>query len=280
MVAAADARALHRRLEPIHGMIYFTPEAAEAYAALGLHGRDGYFASRAAAMGAVGPEVVIATFFNFQPRLVHHALPAAWAVTTPTAVLAARRDAAGAALLRMLGDLVDDPTLDEAAALARVAAEACRPEGRPLLAAHAGLPWPDEPHLRLFHAATLLREHRGDGHIAALVLDGFDAGDALVTHAAAEPALPATVLQHTRGFTDDEWAAATERVRARGWLADDGTLSPAGAEVRQRIEDRTDAAALAPWQALGDEGCSRLLELARPFARAVVKSGVFGAPPA
>jgi hypothetical protein len=279
MVDTATARALHRRLEPIHGMIYFAPEASEAYAALGLHGRDGYFASRAAAMGAVGPEVVVATFFNFQPALVHHALPAAWEVTTPAAVLDARLGAADAALRRMLGDLVHDPVVAEVAALARTAAEACGPEGRPLHAAHAGLPWPEEPHLVLFHAATVLREHRGDGHIAALVLEGLDNGEALVTHGAAEPALPDVVLQRTRGFSDEEWAAAVARVRARGWLADDGTLSEAGAAVRQRIEDRTDEAALGPWQALGDDGCAHLLDAARPLTRAVLKSGVFGGPP-
>lgn len=281
MVDAATARALHRRLEPLHGMIYFAAEATEAYAALGLRGRDGYFASRAAAMGAVGPEVVIATFFNFQPRLVRHALPAAWATTTPQAVLDARLSAADAALRRMLGDLVDDPELVEVAGLARTAAEACRPEGRPLFAAHAGLPWPAQPHLVLFHAVTLLREHRGDGHIAALVLEGFDNGDALVTHA-AELAMPEVALQQTRGFDDAEWAAAKDRARRRGWLTDDDvpTLTPEGAAVRQRVEALTDDAALGPWRALGADGCARLLEVARPLTRAVLKSGVFGVPPA
>jgi hypothetical protein len=230
-------------------------------------------------MGPVGPEVVIATFFNFQPRLVHHALPAAWEVASPEAVLDGRRAAADAALRRMLGDLVDDPRLPEAAALARTAAEACRPEGRPLHAAHAALPWPDEPHLQLFHAITVLREHRGDGHVAALTLEGFDNGDALVTHAASEPMLPEVVLQRTRGFSDEEWAAAKERAVAKGWLAPDGSLTEEGATVRGRVEDATDAAALPPWEALGDDGCARLLEAAAPFGRAVVKSGILGAPP-
>jgi hypothetical protein len=230
-------------------------------------------------MGPVGPEVVIATFFNFQPRLVHHALPAAWEVTSPKAVLDARRSAADAALRRVLGDLVDDPRLPEAAALARTAAEACRPEGRPLHAAHAALPWPDEPHLQLFHAVTVLREHRGDGHVAALTLEGFDNGDALVTHAASEPLLPEVVLQRTRGFSDEAWAAAKERTIAKGWLAPDGTLTEEGAAVRGRVEDATDAAARPPWQVLGDEGCARLLEAAAPFGRAVVKSGILGGTP-
>lgn len=280
MVDTATARQLHRRLEPLHGFVYFSPEAAEEYAALGLTGQDGYFASRAAAMGAVGAEVVIATFFNFQPRLVRVALPAAWETTTPADVLAARLRGADRTLRRILGATVADPEMAEAAALARTAAEACRPEGRPLYAAHAGLPWPEQPHLELFHAATLLREHRGDGHIAALVLEDLDNGEALVTHAAsADFGLPETILQRTRGFTDPEWAAAKERLQARGLLDADGTLTAEGRDLRQRVEDRTDAAALPPWQALGHEGCERLQELVRPYGRAVLKSGIFGGPP-
>src|SRR6478609_5739267 len=126
MVDAADVRALWLRLEPAHGFIYFAPEAAVRYEALGLEDRAGYFASRSAAMGAVGPDVVIATFFNFDPELVRAALPRAWEVTTPAAVLAARFDAADQAMRRMLGeDLVDHPDLPDAAALVRKAAEAC-----------------------------------------------------------------------------------------------------------------------------------------------------------
>jgi hypothetical protein len=124
----------------------------------------------------------------------------------------------------------------------------------------------------------VLREHRGDGHVAALALDGFDAGDALVTHAASEPRLPEAILQATRGYTDDEWAAAKDRARAKGWLTDDAapTLTAEGTAVRERVERRTDLAALGPWQALGDDGCARLVDVAAPFGRAVLKSGVFG----
>ncbi|QYG93783.1 hypothetical protein HC251_16020 [Iamia sp. SCSIO 61187] len=284
MVDAPTARHLYQRLEPLHGFIYFSSEAAEEYATLGLTGQDGYFASRAAAMGAVGPEVVIATFFNFQPHLVRNALPAAWDITTPAEVLAARLRGADATLRRVIGEAegvsIDDAELAEAAALARTAAEACRHEGRPLYAAHAALPWPVEPHLQLFHAVTLLREHRGDGHVAALTLENLDNGDVLVTHAASDDfGLPDWILQRTRGFSDEEWAAAKDRVRARGLIDDEDRLTAEGKELRQRIEDRTDAAALPPWQALGDEGCARLLEVARPYGRAVLKSGIFGGPP-
>src|SRR5262245_14429826 len=132
------ARKTWRTLEPYHGLVYFAAEAAERYAALGIEGQDGYFASRSAPMGAVSAEVVVATFFTFDPRLVRHALPAAWDKAAPSAVLGARLAGIDAALRRAIGD--DACTSDEtvrAAELALVAAGACSPAGRPLAAAHA-----------------------------------------------------------------------------------------------------------------------------------------------
>ncbi|QXC60227.1 hypothetical protein KSP35_18030 [Aquihabitans sp. G128] len=278
MVDTATARNIAFRLEPVHGFIYFAPEAALAYEELGLDGQDGYFASRSAAMGRVGAEVVIATFFNFKPELVHRALPSAWDKTTPEAVLAARLQGADQALRRMLGDAVDHPDLAESAVLARRAAEAGDPSGRPIFAAHAALPWPEEPHLQLFHAVTLLREHRGDGHVAALTLEGYDAVEALVTHlAAGEIALPASLLQATRGWSDDEWEAGQERLRVKGHLDQAGALSltDAGRRARDRVEAMTDAAALAPWSALGDDDVARLKAISAPFTKVVAKA-MFG----
>jgi hypothetical protein len=278
MVDTDTVRTLWRRLEPVHAFIYFAPEAAQAYAELGLDGQDGYFASRAAAMGAVGPEVVVATFFNFKPELVHAALPAAWETTTPAAVLDARLAAADTALRRMLGHDVDHPDLATAAELARTAALAGSPCGRPIFAAHAGLPWPAAPHLVLFHAVTLLREHRGDAHVAALTLEGYDAVEALVTHlASGELALPPSLLQATRGWSDDEWEAGQERLRQRGHLDPSGdlTLTDAGRAARDRVEASTDAAALGPWSALSDPDIERLRELSAPFTKVVAKA-MFG----
>ena len=280
MVDTATVRALWRRLEPAHAFIYFAPEAAQGYAALGLDGQAGYFASRSAAMGAVGSEVVIATFFNFKPELVREALPHAWEVTTPEAVLAARLDGADQALRRMLGDLVDHPDLAETANLARQAAETCRPSGRPILAAHATLPWPEPAHLELFHAVTLLREHRGDGHVAALTLAGYDAIEALVTHAASgELGLPASIMQKTRGWSDAEWAAGVERLADRGHLEPgaDGelALTPEGKDRRAQVEAQTDAAAVGPWEALDPEQLTRHQEVSAPFTKAIAKQ-MFG----
>jgi hypothetical protein len=273
------ARKTWRTLEPYHGMIYFAPEAAERYAALGIEGRAGYFASRAAAMGPVCAEVVIATFFNFNPDLVRAAIPAAWQTTTTEELLRARVDAADAALRRVLGDAVAAPEMARAAVLARTAADAAceQLDGRPLFAAHARLDWPDEPHLVLWHAQTLLREYRGDGHVAALTASGLTGVEALVVHAATGE-VPAEVLMATRAWSEEQWAAGVESVRSRGWLADGDELrlSAAGADHRREVEDTTDRLAVHAYSALGEEACSELRGLARPFSQSVVASGPFG----
>ena len=275
----AIARKTWRTLEPYHGLVYFAPEPAAAYAAIGIEGRTGYFASRAAPMGAVPPEVVLATFFNFHPRLVRTAMEGAWDVATPAQVVAARLEGADAALRTALGDeVLAGGDAAEAAGLARQAAEACTPHGRPLYAGHATLPWPEPAHLVLWHAISLLREFRGDGHVACLLVEGLDGCEALVVHGASGEVAP-SVLQTSRAWPDDEWAAAHERLAARGWIDETGGLTPLGAEVRQRVEDRTDALALAPWQVLGDAGCERLRELVRPLSRTIVASGTFGFRP-
>ena len=264
------ARKMWRTLEPYHGMIYFVPEAEQEYVSAGLKpGRMGYFSSRSAAMGPVPGEVVVATFFNFNPDLVHSVIPAAWALASPEQILAARFRAADASLRRLLGDDIDSVELAEAAALARTATEGeLRPDGRPLYAGHASLPWPDDPHLVLWHAITLLREYRGDGHIAALVTDGVTGLQALVMHAASGD-VPADVLRSTRAWSEGEWADAVTELGRRGWVTADGGFTDEGRAHRQEVEDRTDDLALAPWNALGPEGCDRLRSLVRPFSKAI-----------
>jgi hypothetical protein len=275
------ARIAWRAAEPIHGMIYFAPEAHERYAALGLDGRVGYFASRSAALGPVPAEPVIAMFFNFNPALVRAALPAAWERADPAAVLRARLEGADAALRRALGTALDESAVVDAATLARRAAEeACEHlQGRPLFAAHAALPWPDEPHLVLWHAQTLLREFRGDGHLAALLHAGVDGLEALVLHAATG-VVPIRFLRGSRGWSGEQWADAVARLRTRGLLsgAPDGdadlTLTDAGRDFRQSIENRTDLLAEPAYRVLGTDGCARLAELADPLSRAVADAGL------
>ena len=271
------ARRTWRTVEPLHGMIYFTPEAATAFDALRARRTDGVLRLRAAPMGAVDAEVVIATFYNFHPDLVRASIPAAWERATPAAILAARLGAADAALRRSLPDAIGSPELAEAASLARRAAETASThvEGRPLFAGHVALPWPDDDHLVLWHAQTLLREYRGDGHIAALVTAGLSGLEAAVTHVATGD-VPGAVLASTRAWPAAEWDAAVEDLRARGILepGDELVLTETGRAQRQWIEDATDVAAAAAYAPLGDDGCARLRALTRPWSRAIVDGGL------
>jgi hypothetical protein len=263
--------------EPYHALIYFAPEARQAYKDVGLKGYwMGYFASRAAALGAVPAPVVTAAFFNFAPRMVERAIPDAWRFCAPEQVLAARLDAADRALRRLLGAAVDSPAVAEAADLARAAVAGCDVAGRTLFAAHSALLWPEAPHLVLWQAATLLREFRHDGHIAVLLSAGLDGCEAHVT-VAASGRVPRATLQANRGWTDEEWEAAASRLTARGWLDATGQLT-AGPNVRAAMEAQTDRLSLPPWQHLGAEDSERLEGLLRPLSRQIVAAGGIPSP--
>jgi hypothetical protein len=275
-VTESPFRRAWRVTEPLHAMVYFVPEAPERYAAFGIRPMDGYFASRGAAFGPVGPGIVAATFYNFNPARVARALPAVWSKASPEQLIAARLEAADAALTRGLGaEVVNGPEVAEAAALARRAAEkaATLPHGRPLFAAHAALPWPERPHLVLFHAQMLLREFRGDGHVAALLANGISGLDAIVMHEASGES-PAGFLRGTRGWSAEQWAEAEDDLRRSGLLDAEGRLTEAGVALRAHVEDRTDQVAEVAYRAIGEDGCRRLAELTRPLSRAVVKAGL------
>ncbi|WP_433684744.1 SCO6745 family protein [Nocardia sp. CA-119907] len=275
-VSPETARLTFRALEAIHGMIYFSPHGRERYAEIGLTERGMiYFAPRSAAMGPVPADVSVATFFNFNPVAVRSALPEAWRIATPADVLEARYEAVDRSLRQAWGEEVDGSAVREAADLARRAAErACeRPQGRPLFAGHAQLPWPTAPHMVLWHAQTLLREFRGDGHVALLLTEGLDGLEALITHSATG-VISAEVLRVSRYWSEQEWAAGIERLRSRGWLLEGPGLafSEEGRWRRQSIEDRTDQLAVYPYEELGEQGCARLRELCLPLTRAVVQA--------
>jgi hypothetical protein len=273
---AGDEKRFKSAFDSLHALAYFAPEVDAALTGAGLRpGRMPYFAGRSAAMGAVGPEVVAATFYNFNPEVVARAIPRAWTLATPEQVLAARLDGVDRALTRLLGDHVKSDDVAEAADLAREAAAGCGAEGRPLYAAHAGLDWPDQPHLVLWHAITLLREHRGDGHIAALVLNGLSGVEALVTHVATGVGFTTPTAKLTRGWSDEQWAAAEAGLAERGLLDAEGGLTEAGAALRDRVELATEAAARGPWDHLGPERTARLEELGRGLSRRVVEAGAF-----
>ncbi|MGA4692543.1 SCO6745 family protein [Rhodococcus sp. AB351] len=269
-----------RALELLHSGVYFAPDVASELAALGVDGPAAqYFGGRAAPLGAVGPGVVTATFYSFSPRLVASAVPAVWQSAEPAAIIAARLRGLDALHRRVLGqDVLDSAEMNEAADLATTAARAIPgPDGRPLYAAHADLPWPEEAHLRLWHALTLLREYRGDGHIAALQTAGLSGLDALVTHTATGIGFATDPARKLRGWSRDEWADAEKELRGRGLLDKRGELTGEGFEVRELVEDLTDDLAVAPWSALGDEGVERLLDLALPWRDAFVDAEVFPA---
>ena len=254
-------------LEAVHVLGYFADEVREAYVALGLRPLLSYFAARSAAYGPVGPEVPIATFYVFAPWLHRKALPAAWEVASPEQVQQARRDAMGTVLERVIGDT----DVTELLALVRTVCDGLTSPGRPLYAAHAGLSWPDEPRLALWHATTLIREHRGDGHVAVLLRAGLDPVESLVLGGLFAGNTP--FLRETRGWTDEEWTAGTERLTRRGLVAD-GALTEQGLAFRRDLERETDRLALEGWRHLGLDGTRRVLELATPLRQAALTSGI------
>ncbi|WP_329625673.1 hypothetical protein OG357_23580 [Streptomyces sp. NBC_01255] len=256
-------------LEPLHALLYYAPEAFDEAAALGYDTAErwpSYFAWRSAPLGAPGPARVASAFYSFSPEMVARYVTegAGREAQAPTAlpadVLAARLRAVDRTYRSVLGeDTVKSPELAEAAALARRAAEAAGTEGRPLAAANAALPWPEAPHLVLWQAATILREHRGDGHLAALLVAGLDPVEALVSFAAIGAA-PEAVFE-SRGWSAAAWSAARARLATRGLVHATGAATDEGRALRDQVELRTDELAAAPWAALGPDGTSRLAEL-------------------
>ncbi|MEU3689609.1 SCO6745 family protein [Streptomyces narbonensis] len=262
LVESARVRQMWHLLEPLHALLYYAPEAFDEAAALGYGTAErwpSYFAWRSAPLGAAGPVEVTSAFYSFSPAMVARYVTGGPSAT-PADVLAARLRAVDRTYRAVLGeDTVKSPELAEAAALARRAAEAAGTQGRPLAAANAALPWPEAPHLVLWQAATILREHRGDGHLAALLVAGLDPVEALVSFAAVGAA-PEAVFE-SRGWSAAEWSAARARLAARGVLDADGTITEAGRALRAQVELRTDELAAAPWDALGPDGTARLAEL-------------------
>lgn len=262
-----------RALEPVHAVTYFAAESRDACAALGLRGFwRGYFAQRAAPLGAAPPELVTALFHSFHPAFVARSVPEVWSVAAPEVLVRVRREAVDAALRRLLSaEVVQGPAVAEAAEIARAAALAAPLAGRGMAGATAALDWPDAPHLVLWHAQTLLRESRGDGHVASLLVAGLDPVESLVLIGAD---LGLDDLRERRGWSEQEWAEARTRLAGRG-LLDGARLTPEGRAVRAEIEARTDALADVSWQAVGDAAAARLVELSAPLVSAIVAGGAF-----
>jgi hypothetical protein len=270
-MASSLTRGAHNATNSLHSLIYFAPETEHYLTGVGLRGnRMCYFAGRAAPMGAVGPGVVAATFYNFNPALVAQSIPAAWELATPAAVVEARYVAVDAALTRLLGeDVIASADMLTLAELVRA------PEGRPLYAGNADLSWPDAPHLVMWHALTLLREYRGDGHICALACAGLSGIEAIVTHTKTGKGFLTEFAKASRGWSEQEWAAAEAGLTARGLLDGDGALTEAGQALRARLEADTDRLAAPPWQHLGERGTEEVVRIAKAMSRAVAAAGAF-----
>jgi hypothetical protein len=250
MAGPIDPRALWRDFEAIHAVTYFAEESRVAASDAGLRGFwMGYFGFRAAPLGAVGPGTVLATFANFAPQRVQRAIPDAWSLATPEALIDARAASAAAALRRL------DPGIERSAvALAedlRCVAAAGDRTGRPLYAANLDVSEPTDPVAALWQWCTALREHRGDGHVAATVAHGLSGLHSHLLQVAAG-VVPAEALREARGWTEDEWERAAEALIGAGLLAPDGSLTDAGRMRKLQVEETTDRLAGDPWAVLGD----------------------------
>jgi hypothetical protein len=269
-VEPAEARRLWTFIEPIHDVTYFCPQPRAAFEAANLRGFwRGYFAGRSAPLGAVGAAPVIALFYVFAPHMVTRALPDVWSRASPEAVLRARVEGSVAALSDALpAEAVGSGSVKAAADLLAEVAAAVDIGGRALAAANAALPVPDDDLARLWHACTVLREHRGDGHMASLLTAGVDGCTALRWRQGHDDG--AGDLQSTRGWSDEDWAAAGERLAARGWLDADGSVTPLGRQEHHALEEQTDRLAAPPWAVLEERHRERLVELLAPIRDAVV----------
>ncbi|MEU1321094.1 SCO6745 family protein [Streptomyces tibetensis] len=269
------ARAMWERFEPVHQLVYFTPEVREAVEGLGLRGYwMGYFALRAAPLGPVPASVVTSCFYVFHPDRAASVLPDAWTLASPQQLIEVRERAVGAAMTNFYGpDVVASAELAEAADLAWEAARAADTAGRVLGVANQELPRPAQPHVRLWQAVTTLREHRGDGHVAVLVGRRVGPVEALVLKSATGET-DAEFQRRIRQWSIEEWRSAQAKLRERGWIDEEGRLTKAGAAAHERMEADTGAAAVTPWQTLGADGTTRLAHLLEPLARRVLDSGI------
>lgn len=222
---------VHMTINLVHRFVYFVPEAAEEYAKLGVTGRGSYFASRAAPMGPVPDEMVLATFYNFHPRAVHRAMAGMWAAAAPATWQAARFRAAQRALERVGAHL----------------------------------------------SAAVLREWRGDVHIALLVANEVGPCDCMVLQVGTGR-FPLDMAQASRQWDEDEWDAAISRLGARGWVGADGAMTANGTLERERIEADTDRLCAPIWEGVGNAAAARLGELISPIHAAMQAAGTYGPP--
>jgi hypothetical protein len=274
---ATLARRFWEAIEPLLAIAYFAPEPAEAGRKIGLRGFwMSYFASRVAPLGPLPAKAVAAVAYGFAPAMVERAIPDAWKFADNAAVVVARIVGAAGALRHRL-DRPEISSLGELSWLLWEAIAGCRFEGLPLAAAWSQVPRPEDPVVSAWLAATVLREHRGDGHILAAVGAVLHGLDATVTFVATG-AVTREITQPARGWSDDDWQQSSRRLQARGLLGRDGRLTMTGGALRRDVEDLTDRLAAAPVERLGETGVKRAIDLAAPVSRCLIDNGVVPVP--
>lgn len=270
----APSRVMWHHLEVVNAVTYFAPECLQAQADLGLKGFwMGYFAARAAPMGAVEPGVVEATFFNFHPQRVRRAIPDAWALARPAEVLAAREASAARALRRLLPAGEADELAGAVLNDLRSVIDDADSGGRPLFAANRDVEATDDQVGALWQTATTLREHRGDAHVGLLQGAELDGCEAHVLFAATEGVAPQLFLE-SRGWSTEDWRAAVVRLAERKLVLADGSATPAGHRQRRDLEARTDALAMAPYRALRPGGIDTLIEVLHEPVRKIAAAEI------
>lgn len=263
-------RKFWRTIETIHTVVYFSPESRSAYKSIGLRGYwSGYFASRAAPLGTPSAEVVTSMFYGFAPKMVAKAIPDAWALADRDEILATRERIAVNTLESVLG--ADD--VSEVADRLMAATEPLSYAGRTLAAAHRALPVPEAPLARLWHAASILREYRGDGHNAVLTAAHVGPVEANILQAAIGKAFDDQ--QAARGWSDADWAAGHDQLAGRGWIDASGALTELGADEREEIETLTDVASSS---AIIDLVDTPIAESLLNWARTITKSDAISLP--
>lgn len=279
-LSAHAGRRCHAVANSVHSTVYFAEDLDVALAGRGIGDpMAAYLAGRAAPLGTVGPGVVTAVFDTFAHSMVARHVPGVWDLVAPAHVLDLRRRAVEAVLRRLLGDdLLAAPEVKEAADLALAATDGAARPGRPLFAANADLDVPDEPHLALWHATTLLREHRGDGHVAVLAHAELTGVDALVSHCASDIGMPREMVMTKRGWSEVNWSAAEDRLRDRGLMTAAGALTTSGVRLRAEIEDETDRLDRLPYEHLGADGTARLEALLTGILTVAADAGAFPPP--
>ncbi len=265
------ARRMFELLEPVCLVSYLSDEPDEALAALGHRTYwDGYFASRAAPLGRVPAQVVHAAFYSFAEGEAARHIPSAWETIPPEASFAAWREGSAAALRRILGEeLVRSPGLARAAELTTRAATSAPTQGRVLYAGWRTLPVPRDPLVRLWHSATMLREHRGDGHVAALLVAGIGGAEAHVLSALEQGIHPPESFGRLHHLPRERLAQVMAGLRERGLVDADGWFTDAGRATKERIEATTDELAAAPYAALTADELAELVAELQPIAAAL-----------